>query len=126
MGDKVLLKDNFRSLNVFAKADWTPVKVMEIFLSRDGAVCTVTVQKENGDEQTLTTDKLAIVNEDLLEQYRKCQGLKTINCHGDGSGENDEKRIPTTAGRKGLRASLQCNNGRDATTAGHDGLLTMP
>jgi hypothetical protein len=78
VGDKVLLKDNFRTSNIFAKADWTPVRVKEIFPSRDGAVRTVTVQKENGDEQTLTTDKLAIVEEDLLDRYRRQQGLQTI------------------------------------------------
>jgi hypothetical protein len=126
VGDKVLLKDNFRSSNIFAKADWTPVKVTEIFQSGDRAVHTVTVQKENADQQTLRTDKLAIVEEDLLERYQKCQGLQTVNCNNDGSGENDEERIPTTAGREGLRASLQCDNDKDATTAGHDGLLTTP
>jgi hypothetical protein len=73
MGDKVLLKDNFRTSNVFAKANcWTPVRVTEIFPSGDGAVRTVTVQKENSDKQTLTTDKLAIVDEDLLDWYRLC------------------------------------------------------
>jgi hypothetical protein len=124
VGDKVLLKDNFCSSNIFAKADWMPVKVTEIFPSSDGAVRTVTVQKENGDEQTLTTDKLAIIEEDLLERYKKCQGLQTVNCHKDGSSENDEERILMTAGREGLRASLQRDNDEDATTAGHDGLLT--
>jgi hypothetical protein len=124
VGDKVLLKDNFRSSNVFAKADWMPVKVSEIFPSDDGAVRTVTVQRENGGELTLTTDKLAIVEEDLLERYRKCQGLQTVNRQDDGRGENDEERNPTTAGREGLRASLQCDNDDDATTAGHDGLPT--
>jgi hypothetical protein len=126
VGDKVLLKDNFRSSNIFAKADWTPVKVTEIFPSGDGAVRTVTVQKENGDEQTLPTDKLAIVKEDLLEQYKKCQGLRTVNHNDDGSGENDEERIPMTAGREGLQASLQRDNNNGATTAGQDGLLTTP
>jgi hypothetical protein len=124
VGDKVLLKDNFCSSKIFAKADWTPVKVTEIFPSSDGAVRTVTVQKENGNEQTLTTDKLAIVEEDLLERYRKCQGLQTVDRHDDGSDENDEERIPTTAGREGLQASLQCDNEEDATTAGHNGLPT--
>jgi hypothetical protein len=126
VGDKVLLKDNFRSSNVFAKADWTPVKVTEIFPSDDGAVRTVTVQRENGDELTLMTDKLAIVEEDLLERYRKCQGLQTVNRHDEGSGENGEEENPTTAGREGLRASLQGNNEEVGTTAGHDGLPTTP
>jgi hypothetical protein len=125
VGDKVLLKDNFQSSNVFAKADWTPVKVTEIFPSSDGAVHTVTVQRENGDEQTLTTDKLAIGHEDLLERYKKCQGLQTVSRNDDGSGENEE-RILTTAGREGLRASLQCDNDKNATTVGHDSLLTTP
>jgi hypothetical protein len=40
VGDKVLLKDNFRSSNVFTKADWTPVKVTEFFPSYDGTVRT--------------------------------------------------------------------------------------
>jgi hypothetical protein len=79
VGDMVLLKDNFWTSNVFAKADWTPVKVTEIFPSRDGVVRTVTVQKENGDEQTLTTDKLAIVKEDLLDRYRRQQKLQTVD-----------------------------------------------
>jgi hypothetical protein len=126
VGDKVLLKDNFRSSNIFTKADWTPSKVTEIIPSSDGAVRTVTVQKENGDQQTLMTDKLAIVKEDLLERYRKCQGLQTVDRHDDGSGENDEERIPTTAGREGLRTSMQCDNDEDVTTAGHDGLPTTP
>jgi hypothetical protein len=126
VGNRVLLKDSFRSSNIFAKADWTPVKVTEIFPSSDGTVRTITVQKENGDEHTLRTDKLAIVEENLLERYRKCQGLQTIDRHDDGSGENEEERIPTTAGCEGLRASLQCDNDGDATTAGHDGLQTTP
>jgi hypothetical protein len=126
VGDKVLLKDNFCSSNNFAKADWTPVKVTEIFPSCDGAVRTVMVQKENGDDQTLTTDKLAIVEEDLLERYMKRQGLQTVNRNDDGCGKNDKERIPTTAGREGLRALLQCDNDKGATTAGHDGLLTTP
>jgi hypothetical protein len=71
VGDRVLFKDNFRTSNIFAKADWTPVRVTEIFPSSDGAVRTVTVQKEDGEEQTLRTDKLAIVDEDLLERYKK-------------------------------------------------------
>jgi hypothetical protein len=65
-------------LNVFAKADWTPVKVTEIFPSGDGAFRTVTVQRKNGDKLTLTTDKLAIVDEDLLDRYRQQQGLQTV------------------------------------------------
>jgi hypothetical protein len=40
--------------------------------------------------------------------------------------ENDEERIPTTAGREGLRALLQCDNDEDGTTPGHDGLGTTP
>jgi hypothetical protein len=31
VGDKVLLKDNFKSPNIFAKPDWTPANVTEIF-----------------------------------------------------------------------------------------------
>ncbi len=118
MGDKVLLKDNFPSSNIFAKADWTPVKVTEIFPSSDGAIRTVMVQKENGDEQTLTTDKLAIVEEDLLERYKKFQGLQTVNCHEDGSGENDEEN-PSTAGREGLQASLQSDTSGDHGSSAH-------
>jgi hypothetical protein len=69
VGDKVLLiKDNFCTLNVFTKADWMPVRVTEIFPSRDGAARTVTVRKENGNEQTLMTDKLAIVDMDLFRR----------------------------------------------------------
>ncbi len=36
--DKVLLKDNIQMSNVFAKADWTLVRVTEIFPSGDGAL----------------------------------------------------------------------------------------
>jgi hypothetical protein len=78
VGDKVLLKDNFKSPNVFARPDWVPVKVTDVFPSHDGAVRTVTVQREDGDQLTLTTDKLAIVEEDLLNRYRQQQGLQTV------------------------------------------------
>jgi hypothetical protein len=50
VGDRVLFKDNFRMSNIFAKADWTPVRVTEIFPSDDGAVRTVKVQKEDDEE----------------------------------------------------------------------------
>jgi hypothetical protein len=130
VGDKVLLKDNFRLSNVFAKADWRPVKVTEIFPSGDGAVRTVTVQRENDDELTLTTDKLAIVDENLLDRYRQQQGLQTVARDGDdkdvATPQSDGEENPTTAGREGLRASLQCDNDKDATTAGHNGLPTTP
>jgi hypothetical protein len=129
VGDKVLLKDNFRTSNVFAKADWTQVRVTEIFPSGDGAVRTVTVQKKNGNEQTLTTDKLAIVDKDLLDRYRRQQGLQTVARDEDeniATLQRDEEEIPTTAGREILRASLQCDNGEDTMTAGHDRLLTTP
>jgi hypothetical protein len=123
VGDKVLLKDNFRTLNVFAKADWTPVRVTEIFLSRDGAVCTVTVRKENSDEQTLMTDKLAIVDEDLLDRYRHQQGLQTVARDEDdkdvAAPQSDGEESPTTAGREGLRVSLQCDTSGDRASLAH-------
>ncbi len=127
VGDKVLLKDNFRTSNVFAKADWTPVRVTGIFPSGGSAVLTVTVQKDNSDEQTLTTDKLAITDEDLLDRYRRQQGLQTIARDKDENVvtlQSDEEEIPTTAGREGLRGLLQCDNGEDKMTASHDGSLT--
>ncbi len=37
VGDKALLKDNCCMSNVFAKADWMPVRVTEIFPSSDGS-----------------------------------------------------------------------------------------
>jgi hypothetical protein len=121
--DKVLLKDNFRMSNVFANADWTPVRVTEIFPSRDGAVHTVTVWKENGDEQTLTTDKLAIVDEDLLDRNRQQQGLQTVARDEDDKNvatpQSDKEEIPTTAGREGLGASLQCNTCGDRASSAH-------
>jgi hypothetical protein len=122
VGDKVLLKDNFRTSNIFAKADWTPVRVTEIFPSRDGAVRTVTVRKENGDEQRLTTDKLAIVEEDLLDRYRQQQGLQTVAGDEDkrvATPQSEEKENPTTAGREGLRASLQCDTSGDRAPSAH-------
>jgi hypothetical protein len=79
VGDKVLLRDNFKSSNIFAQPTWVPVKVTETFPSADGAVRLVKVEKANGEELTLTTDKLAIVEEDLLDRYRKSQGLQTVN-----------------------------------------------
>ncbi len=78
LGDKVLLNDSFRTLNVFAKADWTPVRATKIFQSSDGIVRTVMEQNENGNEQRLTTNKLAIVEEDLLNWYCRQQGLRTV------------------------------------------------
>jgi hypothetical protein len=118
VGDKVLFKDNFGTSNIFAKADWMPVRVTEIFPSSDCAVHTVTVQKEDGEERTLTTDKLAIVDEDLLEWYKKCQGLQTVHRNGN-SNDEDEERILTTAGCEGLRASLQCDTSGDRATSAH-------
>jgi hypothetical protein len=106
VGDKVLLKDNFRSSNVSVKADWTPVKVTEIFPSGDGAIRTVTVQRENSDELTLTMDKLAIVDEDLLDRYRQQQGLQTVAQDEDdkdvAAPQSDREENPTTAGREVL------------------------
>ncbi len=103
------------------------MRVTEIFPSDDGAVRTVTVQKKNGDEQTLTTNKLAIVDEDLLDRYRPQQGLQTVAQNENvAAPQSDEEEIPMTAGREGLRASLPCDNGEDMTTAGCDGLLTTP
>jgi hypothetical protein len=37
------------------------------------------VRKENGNKHTLTTDKLAIIDdEDLLDRYNQQQGLQTV------------------------------------------------
>jgi hypothetical protein len=99
------------------------VRVTEIFPSRDGAVRTVTVKKENGDEQTLTTDKLAIADEDLLDRYRQQQGLQTVARDKDdkdvAAPQSDGEESPTTAGREGLRASLQCNTSGDRASLAH-------
>jgi hypothetical protein len=123
VGDKMLLKDNFRTSNVFAKADWTPVRVTEIFPSRDGAVRTVTVRKENGDEQTLSTDKLAIIDKDLLDRFRQQQGLQTVARDEDDKDvtapQSDGEENPTTADCEGLRASLQCDTSGDRATSAH-------
>ncbi len=138
MGDQVLFKDNFRTSNIFAKAEWTPVRVTEIFPSSDGAVRTVTVQKENGEEQTLTTDKLAIVNQDLLERYKKCQGLQTVDRRdvvkndgnrGVGVVETTEadQASPSSVSAAANQAGLLTvpSRERETTTAGHDDLLEM-
>jgi hypothetical protein len=123
VGNKVLLKDNFRTSNVFAKADWTPVRVTEIFPSGDGAVRTVTVQKENDDEQTLRTDKLAIVDKDLLDRYRRQQGPQTLARDGDNKDvaapQSNGEENPLTAGHEGLRASLQCDKSGDRASSAH-------
>jgi hypothetical protein len=68
---------------------------------------------------------LAIVDEDLLERYRRSQGLQTVNRNDDGNDERKE-RIPSTAGREGLRALLQSDNDGDTMTADHNGLPTTP
>ncbi len=123
VGDKVLLEDNFRTSNVFAKSDWMPVRVTEIFPSRDSAMRTVMVRKENGGEPTLTTDKLAIVDEDLLDRYRQQQGLQTVSQDEDDKGvaapQRDGEENPTTAGCEGLRASLQCDTSGDCASLAH-------
>jgi hypothetical protein len=139
VGDRVLFKDNFRTSNIFAKADWTPVRVTEIFPSSDGAVRTVTVQKENGEERTLTTDKLAIVDEDLLERYKKCQGLQTVDrsddIKNDGSRgvgvveatEADQAGPSTAPAAANQAGSLTVTpRKRETTTAGHGDLLETP
>ncbi len=123
VGNKVLLKDNFRMSNLFTKADWTPVTVTEIFPSSGGAVRTVTVRKEKGNKQTLTTDKLAIVDEDLLDRYHQQQGLQTIARDGDdkdvAAPQSDGEENPSTAGREGLRASLQFDTSGDHASSAH-------
>ncbi len=123
VGDKVLLTDNFFRLNVFAKADWTPLRVTEIFPTSDGAVRTVTVRKKNGNEQTLTTGKLALVKEDLLDRYSRQQGLQTVARDLDNKNEtaplSNEEENPTTAGHEGLQASLQCDTSGNRALSAH-------
>jgi hypothetical protein len=55
------------------------------------------VEKADGKELTLTTDKLAIVEEDLLDRYKKSQGLGVFNRQAqevDDEEENSDQ--PTT------------------------------
>jgi hypothetical protein len=74
-------------------------------------MCTVTVQKENSDKQRLMTNKLAIIEEDLLDRYRRQQGLQTVapdaddkdatttsttTAHGDQNKEKMDQASPST------------------------------
>ncbi len=97
VGDRVLLRDNFKSSNIFAKPMWVPVRVTKTHPSSESAVRTVTMEKADGKELTLTTDKLAIVEEDLLDRYKKSQGLGVFNRQAqevDDEEENSDQ--PTT------------------------------
>ena len=67
IGDKVLLRSIFKTSNLFAKPTWE--RVVKTIPTSDGAVRTVTVKKANGERVTLTTSKLAIAEEDLVERY---------------------------------------------------------
>jgi hypothetical protein len=75
---------------------WVPVKVTKTHPSSDGAVRTVTVEKADGEELTLTTDKLAIVEEDLLDRYEKSQGLRTVNREAQEVVSTENSDRPTT------------------------------
>ncbi len=95
VGDQVLLRDNFKSSNIFDKPMWVPVRVTKTHPSSDGAVRTVTVEKADKD-LTLTTDQLAIVEEDLLDCYKKSQGLRAINREAGEVDEEENSDQPTT------------------------------
>jgi hypothetical protein len=96
VGDRVLLRDNFKSSNVFAKQMWVPIRVTKTHPSSDGAVRTLTVEKADEEELTLTTDKLAIVEEDLLDCYDKSQGLRTITRESRDVDKEENSNRPTT------------------------------
>jgi hypothetical protein len=125
VGDRVLLRDNFKSSNVFSQPTWVPVKVTEIFPSADGAVRLVKVAKANGEELTLTVDKLAIVEEDLLDRYRKSQGLQTVNSercdrHSKDDGEpteaGSEDGLPSTDQEGPLKKEREQEKSAETTT----------
>jgi hypothetical protein len=46
---------------------WVPVKVTKTHFSSNGAIRTVTMEKAVREELTLTTDKLDIIIEDLVD-----------------------------------------------------------
>jgi hypothetical protein len=116
VGDKVLLRDNFKSSNVFAKPMWVPVKVTKTYPSSDGAVRTVTVEKADGEELTLTTDKLAIVEEDLLDRYEKSQGLRTVNREAQEVVEEENSDRPTITSNNSAAAADSPAEPTDDTT----------
>jgi hypothetical protein len=116
VGDRVLPCDNFKSSNVFAKPMWVPVKVTKTYPSRDRAVRTVTVEKADGEELTLTTNKLAIVEEDLLDRYEKSQGLRTVNHEArEVDQEENFDRPTTTSNDSATSASMPAEPANDAT-----------
>jgi hypothetical protein len=116
VGDRVLLRDNFKSSNVFAKPMWVPVRVTKTHPSSDGAVRTVTVEKADGEELTLTTNKLAIVEEDLLDHYEKSQGLRTVNREAQVVEEEENSDRPTTTSNDlATSASTPAESTNDAT-----------
>jgi hypothetical protein len=116
VGDRVLLRDNFKLSNVFAMPMWVPVSVTKTHPSSDGAVRTVTVEKADGEELTLTTDKLAIVEEDLLNRYKRSQGLRTVNREAGEVNEEENSDRPTTTGNDlATSASTSAEPTNDAT-----------
>jgi hypothetical protein len=116
VGDRVLLCDNFKSSNVFPKPMWVPVRVIKTHPSSDGAVRTVTVEKADGEELILTTDKLAIVEDDVLDRYEKSQGLRTVNREArEVDEEANSERPTTTSNDLATSASTPAEPTNDAT-----------
>ena len=72
------------------------MQVVKTIPTSDGAVRTVTVEKANGERVTLTTSKLAIAEEDLVDRYSKSQCLETVGRRVMDSTDTigDEERIP--------------------------------
>jgi hypothetical protein len=95
---------------------WVPVKVTKTYPSSDGAVRTVTVEKADGEELTLTTDKLAIVEEDLLDRYEKSQGLRTVNREAQEVVEEENSDRPTITSNNSAAAADSPAEPTDDTT----------
>jgi hypothetical protein len=79
VGDKVLIRANYNSSNVFAKDSWLAAEVTKTHFSADGAIRRVTVKTADDDIKELTIDKIYIAEGDAFERRQRSGNLQTYD-----------------------------------------------
>jgi hypothetical protein len=102
VGDKVLLKD-YRSTNVFAGDSWTPVTVVNVHFSTDGATRKVTVANSSGEQQIVTVDKLYLTESEAFSRRQSGQDLQTYAEERPPTADTGlPSLVPTNCGQVGV------------------------
>jgi hypothetical protein len=102
VGDKVLLKD-YRSTNVFAGDSWTPVTVVNVHFSSDGATRKVTVANSSGEQQIVTVDKLYLTESEAFSRRQSGQDLQTYAEDRPPTADTGlPSLVPTNGGQVGV------------------------